>query len=402
MRFPVVLLGSVCILATKLTGVSVAEEKTQPNQPIGASPYWAQIETGLAGINLNGTLRLTYTLGESQLLQTLGVHLTLEHIVGVNAYGHAYSTWRINGLRSLISSADRTHLCWQPLAGASVFFEKGKIGRALGDAGDRRWLIREVGDYEYEIRALDARSWRYKQGYLITAEHPILGQIHFLTQGGLVREIRVVDAEPNSPAPVTADYDENARLITLTLSGQSAQRFEWNAEGQLVAWHKSEKNVVKFGYCDGLLVEVAETDKLPQRISWAENLDYGRGDSRWAWPVHLASDESNEYSYKLSAKGFVISRRNRLSQAETVTIYNPRRHRIEQINGTSVLVVTLHKTTSGQSAGIETVTTGTGEILEEYHYDESGHVLSRKRRGEPTRTLSYDESGRLMGLEEGN
>lgn len=52
------------------------------------------------------------------------------------------------------------------------------------------------------------------------------------------------------------------------------------------------------------------------------------------------------------------------------------------------------------SAPIERISTGKGEILEDYRYDEQGQLVAVKRKGEPERLLRYDESGRLMDLDE--
>jgi YD repeat-containing protein len=49
---------------------------------------------------------------------------------------------------------------------------------------------------------------------------------------------------------------------------------------------------------------------------------------------------------------------------------------------------------------LERIETGKGEISEAYQYGPSGRLISMKRRGEPERTLSYDESGRVMAMDE--
>jgi YD repeat-containing protein len=186
----------------------------------------------------------------------------------------------------------------------------------------------------------------------------------------------------------------------LTLAGQEAQRFQWNAAGQLISWQRCDKSVVAFNYRDGLLSEVAEAGGAPQHFAWAKNSGYGRGDSRWDVPVHLASDEHSDYIYSMSSKGFILSRRDRITRIMTTTIYNPRRRQLEQQVGNASIIVTFRRGPTSGNTGLESVVSGSGEILEEFSYDEKGQLIGMKRKGEPDRKLSYDESGRLMALDD--
>jgi len=387
------------LLSSMMLGVLWGtEEKSKP--ALSASPYWAQVERAMGSMNVSGALRLSYPLGEVQTLQILGLRCILEHALESDANGRARSTWRITGLKTSLVPTDRKHLQWHPLIGPSVIFDQAKIERALSEAGNPRWLIREATENEYEIRALDGRAWRYKRGVLIAVEHPSLGTVKVLMQGGLVREIRQTDVASDAPALLIAEYNEQARLIVLTLAGIGTHRFGWDALGQLVSWQRADGAEVHFSYTDGLLSAVSGPNKESRHFTWTENLGSGRGDARWAYPVHLASDEINDYMYDLSSSGFIMNCRDRATHAKTVTIFNPLRRRIEQTSGDSTLIVTLHKRMGLSRSGLENITTNTGVILEAYSYDDKDQLIGLKRKGQPDRQFTYDDLGRIMALDE--
>ncbi|MDD2762559.1 MAG: hypothetical protein PHE83_01140 [Opitutaceae bacterium] len=363
------------------------------------SPNWKRIETGIGNMGVDGTLQLSYTLGESDELKPLGIRWTLEHRIETDAYGQPHSAWRFDGLESLLAPAGREHLRWQPLIGSVVRFERAKIGHALSEAGAARWRIRETTPGDYEIRSLDGREWRYERGVLISGEHPVLGKLSFIMQGGLLREINQGDPSTGGAPLLRADYDAAARLVSLVIGAQPPQRFEWSEAGELCAWHRQDGQMVTFAYHDGLLNEVVEGGKTQRRFTWAENPGYARADSLWAAPVHLASDNASMYLYELSPKGFEIRRREKLTGTETVTFFNPPRRRMEQHVGDEVLVVQFHRSSFGVG-GLDRIESGRGEVLEEYLYDDHDQVVAIKREGSPERTLSYDETGRLMSLQE--
>lgn len=395
-----VLAVSVIWIFSTLTRLMAAEGNLDSKRPLIASRYWSQIESGLGSMNLSGTLRLTYELDQSQPLKMLGLRLTLEHVVEAGPNGQACSIWRVTGLRSFLVPADRGHLRWQPLAGPSVWFEKAKISRALNEAGSSRWLIREAVDNEFEIRSLDGRSWKYNRGILTKAQHPALGELYFITQGGLLHDMHAVDALSGAASLLTVKYDDSARPVSLILGGKELHRFEWNAAGQLTAWRQIGKSPTLFRYFEGLLTEVEESGRVLQHYSWTVNPGYRRGDSRWPAPVHLASDRTSDYSYKQSSKGFILSRRDRSAVETTTTIFNPRRRQLKQSAGDSSIIATFRRGTKLDRMGLERIASGDGDILEEYRYDEKGQLVGLKRRGEPERQLSYDDLGRLMALDE--
>jgi YD repeat-containing protein len=399
MRLLYTLLISLGFFQLDISGAEGAEKNVNP-APVLPS-YWVQVEAGLGGMNLFGTLRINYPLGDVKELKILGTSFSLEHLIEIDANGCGRSTWRLTGLRTSLVPSGRQHLRWLPLRGVWVGFERVKIGHALEDAGDPRWLIREVAEGEYEIRSLDGRGWHYKHGSLTSAEHPALGTVRFITHGGLVCEMRLADALSDSPALLKVEYDENARFISLSMAGQEAHRFIWNSTGQLIAWKRPDGVEVRYGYSNGLLSEITETGKAPRVFKWAENPGYGSGDSRWIFPVHLAADEHSDYTYDISSKGFILTRLDRSTCKITTTIFNPRRRRLEQQTRNASWVVFFRKGNAGGIGGLESIATGSGELLEEYRYDEKGQLIGLKRKGEADRTLRYDESGRLMALDEG-
>lgn len=347
-------------------------------------------------ISADGSLRLKFSLGESTELRQFGVQCALEHVVETDAEGRARSGWRFVGLKSCLVPEGRDSLLWHPLAGASVRFERAKIERSFSAAGATRWVIRECAADDYEIRAPDGRSWRYGHGQLIKIFHPALGELRCEGRGAWITVLRRNDAA----APLlVADYDENGRLISCTMEKGKAQHFAWNDLGQLSSWQRSDDAVVRFGYRDDLLCSVVGPGKSSQHFTWEANPGYERGDSRWAAPAHLASDETSSYTYELTHKGFVMHRREHDTGRDTVTIFNPRRYRLEQKADGQSLIVIFRKAASIRGA-IERIQTGDGEVLEAYRYDERGQLVGMKRKGEPERELTYDETGRLMAMNE--
>ncbi|MFZ5495406.1 MAG: hypothetical protein ACOZE5_08730 [Verrucomicrobiota bacterium] len=371
-----------------------AEEK---RTPAWESTQWTQIEAALGQVNLDGTLRLSFSLGASIALKQLGIRFELEHRIETDADGRARSEWRVRGLQSSLAPVGPTQLRWQPLAGASVKFDRAKIGRRLADAGSARWLIRESVPGEYEIRSLDGRAWRYRQGVLVSAEHPALGQLRFSTQGAWITQIEQTDTPAGKPPLLQARYDDCGRLVSWQAGAGKSQQPTWDEDGHLSAWRRADGSEVRFAYRANLLGEIIESGKPPQLFIWRENPGYGRGDSRWAAPVHLASDGAASYSCKLTSKGLVLQRTELAGEAVTTTTFNPRRRRLSQETGGFNFLVVFRR--GGGGTTLDRIEIG-GEVIEKYVHDEQGRLVSIQRHGEAERTLSYDEAGRLMALEE--
>lgn len=86
-----------------------------------------------------------------------------------------------------------------------------------------------------------------------------------------------------------------------------------------------------------------------------------------------------------------------LAKGAVTTVFNSRRRRLnQQTEGFNFLVV--FRNGPGGSA-LERIEIG-GEIMKKYLYDARGQLTGIQRHGEGERTLSYDESGRLMAPEE--
>jgi YD repeat-containing protein len=430
-------LGFVVMVCLAMATPLRAEEKKAWSPQ---SPAWSQIEAALGSVSLDGTLRLSYPLAESDVLQALGIHCALVHAIEQDAGGQARTVWRFAGLQSYLVPEGRDKLRWQPPGGAIVHFERAKIGRALAEAGSPRWLIRASAAGDCEIRALDGRAWRFAQGVLVAAEHPALGEIRFVTRGGLIREILRTDVTGDAALLLRVEYDSNAQVVHLAVGPTNQDSFVWNEAGQLVTWRRADSTEAKFAYRDGLLEEVAISGQLAQRFAWAENPGWQRGDSKWPAPVHLASDGRNDYKCDLTSKGLVIRARevafardihaqkdttvgsalrraeagnrgiNPLLQPETshrlfglgketVTVFNPVRSRLEQRCGNETRVVWFRKNSAGRGA-LQRIENGAGEVLEDYRYDARGQLVAITRKSEPERVLTYDEAGRLMALDE--
>ncbi len=360
---------------------------------------WADVEEAMGAMNLDGTLRLSYPLCDQPELKRLGFVLELRHGVEVDAQGRARTVWLFRGLQSSLVPSGRERLRWRVPSGASVEFERAKIEAAFSGAGSKRWLIRESGSAEYEIRSAEGRTWRYRSGQWVGIDDPALGGFSVTTQGALLHEVRRIDGLPQAAALLRATYDEEGRLLTLALGSAAPHYFTWDEQGQLSSWQKTDGRVMHFHYCEGLLVEIVEPDTNPQVFVWAQNPGYGRGDSRWAAPVHLSAKGTDTYGYSLSAKGFTLWKKGASTDEDVVTVFNPRRRRVEQRAGGKTVIVTFRGGTLTRGA-LEKIETGQGELLEIYRYDERGQLIGVKRLGEPERMLSYDDEGRLMAMEE--
>lgn len=361
-----------------------------------SSPAWEQVEERLGGITPTGLPRLAYPLSESIDARRLGLRCQLEHDVDIDARGRPRSWWRIAALRTFLVPEGRDKLLWQPPGAAVVRFDRARIGRAHAEAGPPHWLIRRCAKNEYEIRSRDGRTWVYRRGSLISLTHPVLGSFTVRVDGGAVREIKSDDAPTASPV-LRADYDDAGNCLRLAIGGDDMQVFEWDTRGRLISWQRPVAGTTVFDYRDGLLSEMAEEGHPPRRYTWAENPGWRRGDSKWLKPVHLASDGDSHYTYALTQRGILIERLETSTGRRIVTIFNPRRNRLEQRLDEGAVLVTFREGPASRGA-FERIETDQGEILEDYRYDDQGNLVGVRRIGEPELELSYDESGRLMAL----
>jgi YD repeat-containing protein len=374
----------------------VSVHATEPGNP-WKSPGWEKIEEGLGSIALDGTLRKRYPIEETSEMKLLGLHCVLEHRIETDAYGEARSVWRIPALLSYVVPDGRDKLLWQSSSQA-VRFEKAQIGRALSAAGSDRWRIRETAPGDYEIRSLDGRGYRYVRGVLVSMIHPALGELRITAQGGLIREIRRQDRAADTAPLLRADYDERGHCLSLQLGEAAPHIFIWDRAGQLQTWTRPDGAKILFAYRGALLSQITENEKPPSHYRWEPNPGYGHAGSPWHLPVHLSSDGTHDYSYNVASTGFMVEVSDRITGQRTTTVFNPRRRRMEQ-RGEAVTTIAVFQA-SGEGMKLERIETGKGEISEAYQYGPSGRLISMKRRGEPERTLSYDESGRVMAMDE--
>ena len=357
---------------------------------------WAEIEAATGQMALDGSLRCRFSLGETREMRLLRLRLELEHQITTDAFGHAQSSWIVRGVRTSLAPIGRTHLLWVPPSGPQLKFELAKIGRALSDAGPARWRIREARPAVYEIRADDGISWTYQNGRLVRATHPALGELAAKTQGGYITELRLADAAPGAPPLLKADFDSTGALMTLCLSGHKPHQFAYGPDGHLESWTSEDGAAMHFTY-SGKLLAAFDGHGMQEQLSWAANPGYGRGDSRWPSPVHLASDNENRYEFDMESRGFVLRRTEIATGRRVLTYFNPRRSRVEQMIGNDGTIVTFRR--SGAARGrLEQIQDRQGVILEEYGYDDAGQLALIRRKGEPERRLTYDDLGRLMDI----
>jgi YD repeat-containing protein len=372
------------------TGVPAEKKELAP-----APSAWEKIETAMGSIAMDGTLRLSCDLAESAELRILGVRCRLVHRIETDARGEARSAWKMEGLNSVLVPEGRDSLVWHPLGGVPVKFDRAKIGRALAAAGSIRWLIREFGNAGYEIRSLDGRAWRYEQGHLISAEHPSLGRISIDSRGGRLVSLRRADASVSEDPILLATYDGEARLASVRAAGKTPFTLEWNSSGELIACRGPGDKEIRFSYRHGLLSEIMETGKPARVIGWEANPGHERGDSKWPAPVHLSRDGDTRFAYAMTPKGYVATVHS-VSGAVSVTCFNPLMMRVTHRSSAGKYTVTLRR-----GAGtIERIADGRGDVLEDYRYDEYGQLIGVKREREMDRILDYDETGRLMSVQE--
>lgn len=359
------------------------------------SPGWHKIESRLGSIGLDGTLHKSFDLGDDRETKLLGLRLELEHRLDLDAYGRAFSTWRIPALKGYLVPHGRKELVWKMPDGAIVRFERAIISHALSRAGDSSWLIRTTGPGDYEIRSLDGRGYWFRHGALTEVASPLLGNMNVSTQGGLIREIRLTDMAPSTPPLLHARYDEDGHCLRLQIGAKIVQTFSWNSSGQLASWQRADGSMVVFTYRHGLLSGITGAGKALQRLTWELNPGFGRGDAVWPAPVHLKSDCTHDYTYGATSKGYVITTSNRITGDLATTIFNPRLRSLEQLHNGKTLIADFHPEPNGRTA-LGEIEDGSGKILESYRYDSHGRLVSIQRRGEPERILRYDEGGRLM------
>ncbi|MGH8021773.1 MAG: hypothetical protein ACREIA_26525 [Opitutaceae bacterium] len=346
------------------------------------------MEARLGSVGLDGMLRRSYSLIENSDTKRLGLRCTLEHKLERDACGRPRSVWQIPALQSFLVPEGREELRWQSTSGAVVRFEIEKIGRALSEAGAAAgWRIREARAGEYEIRALDGRWWRYVDGLLTAIGHPALGEFVVTTQGGLICDIREAGAGDHGDVLLHAEYDERGHPLLLKDGNDKCHLFQWDEAGHLILWKSGEGKESRFEYAGGLVWGIRGAGGSQERFYWAENPGWRRGDSRWPAPVHLRSDGGHDFAYALSQEGFTIEVRGATSRIESRTIFNPRRHRLEQHAGGETLVFWFRDTPHG-TGGLERVETGAGEVLEAYAYDARGQLVGVSRAGESKRELS--------------
>lgn len=151
-------------------------------------------------------------------------------------------------------------------------------------------------------------------------------------------------------------------------------------------------------YRDGLVVGFAERGVARVALRWQENPRWQRGDHHWPASSHVAEAGDWRYRFTFSQRGFLLAARHGAGGEEVRTWSNPRRRRIEQETGGRTLVAILSKASNGGRA-LERIESETGEVLEEYQRDARGLLTAVIRKGEPVRRISYDEAGRLKGME---
>jgi YD repeat-containing protein len=379
-----------------LPSTGQCEDEINPEPLLKFETCWTEIQENLGGIQLDGLPSLQYSLGESNDLKLMGLNLELVHNIAVDAYGRPRSVWHITNLRSSLSPGDRGSLVWKPLTGGDIKFDRKRIKAKLTKSDDGNWYIRKLVSGDYEIRSLDGRTWRYKKGVLASGGHPVLGTLSFTTLGAKVCSIKSFHESP-SKSLLDVRYDAEAQPIQLRIGSNEANTIRWDEAGYLISWEGAEGKTVTFTYNNGLLASVTESGRPTSYFTWAENKGYDRWGALWRAPVHLSSDHDSSYEYKLRHKGFIIHRIQKSSDKEIVTVFNPRRKRLEQRTDEMEYIVTFCSQENNPMA-LHRIENGEGEVLEEYLYNDRELLEAVRQKGKPERRLVYDDSDRLMDL----
>lgn len=369
-------------------------------QPLNYSKYLSEIEKNMGQIRPDGLVNLNLSIESNNTLNLLGVKLTLHHFLTTDAYGNPRSAWKLSGLQSSIVLGDRGTLVWTRFSGSPLTFNSDDVSRSFSHAGQPLWLIRKPSEKRFEVRALDGRTWRYVNGSVESMQHPLLGRLEFEAIGSRVQRIyQIIDSEETLPI-VHVAYNALGRPQSLQVNEQMENTFEWTNQEHLLLWKSFKGGSVTFSYEGALLTAMNSTKMGTRWFKWAQNPGHTRGDSRWKAAVHLAEDNENCYNYMLSSKGYVLTRINKASGLKTVTLFNPRRRRLEQKIGKGY-VIAIFRGTGNRITTLAKIENDQNQVLELYSYDELGRLVAIKRMGEPEQRLSYDETGRLMTLEEG-
>jgi|GEM_PF-1243109 len=372
---------------------------------VSAMTRWTEIEAAMGEMQLDGSLKYRISLGSSEALRLLGIRLSVEHTIDTDEAECARSGWQFSGLQTSLVPLGREHLRWKSPMGAVVDFERTKIGAAFSHAGAKgavQWLIRKTAESGYEIHSPEGVSWYYEAGQLVRIEHPVLGELRITTQGGWIT--RIAHSEPAGKLSLLeAAYSDDGHLLNLRIGEQAEQEFTWNGS-DLVSWRNADGELVRWSYRDGILSQISEVGQLAREIRWRENKGFGRGDSRWALPVHLAAVDEVNYSYALTSRGFVLMRETGCAGdvgggvVSVRTRFNPLRYRLEQWAVGEELVVTFRSRSPGRGA-VERIETVHGAVLEEYRYDNEGRLIGVRKLGDPPLDFKYDDLGRLIEVE---
>lgn len=383
------------LLAIVKAWASTSEDK----MPRWNSPALEQVMARLGEISLDGTWSKTFPLAAPPEVSVLGLKWHLHHKLALTAEGRPRSKWQIAALQSSLAPEGREYLRWNPPdSDTTVRFKMALIGRAFSHAGGKRWLIREKAEAKYEIRSPEGQAWVYVRGVLTEIEHPQLGRIIVETRGGLIRRMSQFEAA-EAQMLMQASYDDMGCLTEIQFVHSEKHVFAWSTQGELILWRRPDGTEMRFTYDNCLLKSVTDGTKPALQLTWRENPGWRRGDRSWPAPWHLASYGECDYDYDFSPAGFLIEVRKHSGVEFSKTQFNPRRRRLEQQTaGESLFVLFAPRDTA--PGGIEKVENGRGELLESYRYDNGGNLVSITRKGEPTLNISYDESGRLMALEE--
>ncbi len=386
---------------------------------VNASTGWESGETSLAGMALDGSPALSFTLGHLRGSPEFSFPISLEHRLDAKAEKLAVppnapantkpkwktsstSQWLVPQLVTRLVPADRDHLVWQQPGGGHVWFKAGLVTHDFSPAGAADWEIREAGGAAYEIRHREnGLHYRYLRGQLVEINHEVTGRVLKITSA--TGRITKIEQKETAGPLLVAEYDKSGALTALTL-GPVSHHFEWAAaSGQLSAWSTGKLKSWAFAYetiapDHNLLTGVNAPDGSKQIFKWAENTSYKPEDDNdpISKPYVLSQNSHGmSYGYAKSARGYELSATSPGPRMQKM-LYNPAKGLLERSAPDGSKLAYEHRARQGGDSLLRKVTGPDGLLLLDLRYDTEGNVLSKTAFGEPVEEFRYDDQRRLV------
>src|SRR6266700_8404592 len=64
--------------------------------------YWDEIQLGLGRMQLDGTVKLQFILGQNPRLSSVGINLYALHTIAEDTFGRSFSDWKVPALQTYL------------------------------------------------------------------------------------------------------------------------------------------------------------------------------------------------------------------------------------------------------------------------------------------------------------